>query len=61
MVYLVRITSRAERDFASLYQDIHAFDPSAWISRAKAAQLRGVSRQAIAELVRKKSLQNAKK
>jgi excisionase family DNA binding protein len=31
----------------------NVFDPSAWISRAEAAQLRGVSRQAIAELVRK--------
>jgi excisionase family DNA binding protein len=38
----------------------NVFDPSAWISRAKAAQLRGVSRQAIAELVRKNRFKTLK-
>jgi excisionase family DNA binding protein len=35
---------------------IHLQDPSDWISQAEAARLRGVSRQAIAILVRKKRL-----
>ena len=38
----------------------NVFDPSAWISRAKAAQLRGVSRQAIAALVRKNRFRTLK-
>ena len=32
---------------------VEKFDPSAWISQSEAARLRGVSRQAIAELVQK--------
>jgi excisionase family DNA binding protein len=35
------------------------FFPSDWISQAEAAQLRGVSRQAIAKLVRKGRLKSA--
>jgi excisionase family DNA binding protein len=35
------------------------FIPSDWISQAEAAQLRGVSRQAIAKLVRKGRLKSA--
>ena len=38
----------------------NVFDPSAWISQAKAAQLRGVSRQAIAELVKKNRFKTIK-
>jgi hypothetical protein len=38
----------------------NVFDPSAWISRAKAAQLRCVSRQAIAALVRKNRFRTLK-
>jgi len=34
----------------------HLHDPSDWISQAEAARLRGVSRQAIALLVKKKRL-----
>jgi len=34
----------------------HLQDPSDWISQAEAARLRGVSRQAIALLVKKKRL-----
>lgn len=32
------------------------FEPSAWISQAAAAQMRGISRQAIADLVARKRL-----
>jgi len=34
-------------------KDNKGFDPSAWLSQAQAAQLRGVSRQAIAQLVKR--------
>jgi excisionase family DNA binding protein len=34
-------------------KDDKDFDPTAWLSQAQAAQLRGVSRQAIAELVKR--------
>jgi excisionase family DNA binding protein len=34
-------------------KDEKDFDPCAWLSQAQAAQLRGVSRQAIAELVKR--------
>jgi toxin ParE1/3/4 len=42
MAYLVRITSRAERDFASLYQDINAGESDAalkWYRGLKEAVL----------------------
>jgi excisionase family DNA binding protein len=32
---------------------IEVFDPSAWISQSEAARLRGVSRQAISDLIKK--------
>lgn len=34
-------------------KNVEKLDPSAWISQSEAARLRGVSRQAIAELVQK--------
>jgi plasmid stabilization system protein ParE len=42
MVYLVNITARAERDFASLYEEIHAADSEAalkWYRGLKKAML----------------------
>jgi excisionase family DNA binding protein len=41
-------------------KSVEVFDPSAWISQSEAARLRGVSRQAIADLIKKNRFRTLK-